>query len=150
MLQVYYAEVSKMIRENSREIKDLYISTTRRLLIIGIPLIIIPCLLAPFFFPLVFGEVWRDAGLYCLPLAILALANFVVSPTSMLSGYGFNHWTLIWDSSRTFLVLVSFYLIQVLSLPILVALFIYASVMAIMYVVNYLMNIRAITLYLKT
>lgn len=149
MLQVYYAEVSNMMRENSREIKNLYIATTRKLLLIGIPLIIIPCLLAPFFFPLIFGEQWKDAGIYCLPLAILALSNFVVSPTSMLSGYGFNHWTLIWDISRTILVFLTFSIIQVLSLPILIALFIYSSVMALMYGVNYLMNIRAISLYLQ-
>jgi O-antigen/teichoic acid export membrane protein len=149
MLQVYYAEVSNMMRENSKEIKNLYIATTRKLLLIGIPLIIIPCLLAPFFFPLIFGEQWKDAGIYCLPLAILALSNFVISPTSMLSGYGFNHWTLIWDISRTILVFLTFYIIQVLSLPVMIALFIYSSVMALMYGVNYLMNIRAISLYLQ-
>ncbi|MDD1698430.1 MAG: oligosaccharide flippase family protein [Methanoregula sp.] len=149
MLQVYYAEVSNMMRENSREIKNLYIATTRKLLLIGIPLIIIPCLLAPFFFPLIFGPQWKDAGWYCLPLAILALSNFVVSPTSMLSGYGFNHWTLIWDISRTLLVFASFYVIQVLALPIMMALLIYSSVMALMYGVNYLMNLRAISLYLQ-
>ncbi len=149
MLQVYYAEVSNMMRENSKEIKNLYIATTRKLFLLGIPLIIVPCLLAPFFFPLIFGELWRDAGLYCLPLAILALSNFIVSPTSMLSGYGFNHWTLIWDTSRTILVFVSFSVIQVLSLPVMIALFIYSSVMALMYGVNYLMNIRAISLYLQ-
>jgi O-antigen/teichoic acid export membrane protein len=117
--------------------------------LIGIPLIIIPCLLAPFFFPLIFGPQWKDAGWYCLPLAILALSNFVVSPTSMLSGYGFYHWTLIWDISRTLLVFASFYVIQILALPIMMALFIYASVMALMYGVNYLMNLRAISLYLQ-
>lgn len=149
MLQVYYAEVSNMMRENSREIKNIYISTTRKLFLIGIPLIIIPCLLAPFFFPLIFGELWRDAGFYCLPLAILALANFVVSPTSNMSVYGFNHWVLIWDVSRTILVFASFLLIQALSLPVMVALFIYAGVMAFMYGVNYLMNLKAISLYLQ-
>jgi O-antigen/teichoic acid export membrane protein len=149
MLQVYYAEVSNMMRENSQEIKNLYIATTRKLLLIGIPLIIIPCLLAPFFFPLIFGPQWKEAGMYCLPLAILALANFVVSPTSMLSGYGFNHWTLIWDISRTLLVFASFYVIQVLALPIMMALFIYSCVMAFMYGVNYLLNLKAISLYLQ-
>ena len=148
MGQVYYAELSNMMRENSKEIKNFYTSTTRKLFYIGIPLIIIPCLLAPFFFPLIFGSQWKDAGLYCLPLAILALANFVISPTSMLSAYGFNHWTLIWDTSRLLLVLFSFYIIQVLSLPIMIALFIYSSVMTLMYGINYLMNLRALDLYL--
>jgi O-antigen/teichoic acid export membrane protein len=149
MLQVYYAEVSNLMRENSREIKNLYLATTRKLFLVGIPLIIIPCLLAPFFFPVIFGAQWKDAGIYCLPLAILALSNFVISPTSMLSGYGFNHWALIWDIARTLLVFLTFYIIQVLALPVMMALFIYSSVMALMYGVNYLMNIRAISLYLQ-
>lgn len=149
LAQVYYAEVAKMMRENSQEIKKLYISTTRKLLIVGIPLIMIPCLLAPFIFPVIFGEIWKEAGFYCLPLSLVAIANFVISPTSMLSGYGFNHWALIWDISRTTLIFASFYVIQVFSLPVLSALFIYSSLMALMYGVNYLMNIRALSLYLE-
>ena len=67
----------------------------------------------------------------------------------MLSGYGFNHWALIWDIARTSLVFISFYIIQIFSLPIMSALFIYSSLMALMYGVNYLMNIRALSLYLE-
>jgi O-antigen/teichoic acid export membrane protein len=149
MNQVYYAEISDMIRDNSQEIKNLYISTTRKLLIVGIPLIMIPCLLAPFLFPIIFGDIWKDAGFYCLPLSMVAIANFVISPTSNLSAYGFNHWALMWDISRTILLFMSFWIIQLLSLQILIALFIYSSVMALMYGVNYLLNIRAIDLWLQ-
>ena len=149
MGQVYFAEVSKMTRENSRELKNLYLATTKKLLFIGTPLIIIPSLLAPFLFPVVFGPVWSEAGWYCLPLAIVAIANFVISPTSVLLCYGYNHWGLIWDVSRTLLVLFSFYWIQVLSLPVMIALFIYSIVMAVMYGVNYLLNIWAVDLHLQ-
>jgi O-antigen/teichoic acid export membrane protein len=147
--QVYYAEVSKMIREHSKEIKKLYISTTRKLLIVGIPLIMIPCLLAPLLFPIIFGDIWKEAGFYCLPLSLVAIANFVISPTSNLSGYGFNHWTLIWDIARTSLIFISFYLIQIFSLPVMSALFIYSSLMTLMYGINYLMNIRALNIFLE-
>ena len=150
MSQVYYAEVSHMLRENSREIKKLFISTTKKLLFIGIPLIIIPSLLAPFFFPIIFGESWNEAGFFCLPLAIMALSNFVVSPTSILSAYGFNHWSLMWDISRTFLIFISFSMVQFLSLPVLTALFIFSCLMACMYGVNYMMNLLAIDRYLET
>jgi O-antigen/teichoic acid export membrane protein len=149
MGQVYFAEVSKMTRENSRELKNLYLTTTKKLFFIGTPLIIIPSLLAPFLFPVVFGPVWSEAGWYCLPLAIVAIANFVISPTSVLLCYGYNHWGLIWDVSRTLLVLFSFYWIQVLSLPVMIALFIYSIVMAVMYGVNYLLNIWAVDLHLQ-
>jgi O-antigen/teichoic acid export membrane protein len=149
MTQVYYAEVSHLMRANSREIKKLFISTTKKLLFIGIPLIIIPSLLAPFFFPIIFGELWNEAGFFCLPLAIMALSNFVISPTSILGAYGYNHWVLIWDTSRTLLIFFCFYMVQVFSLPILTALFIFSCLMACMYGVNYLMNILAIDRYLE-
>ena len=144
MAQVYYAEVSNMMRENSNKIKELYLTTTRKLLILGTPLIGIPCLLAPLLFPLIFGEVWKEAGIYCLPLSLMALSNFVISPTSMLGGYGCNHWILMFDISRTALVFISFYLVQVFSLPVLSALFLYSIVMTLMYGVLYLLNVRAI------
>jgi O-antigen/teichoic acid export membrane protein len=149
MSQVYFAEVANLMRQNSRDIKKLYISTTAKLFKIGIPLIMIPCLLAPFLFPILFGEVWKDAGLYCLPLAIMAIAGFAISPTSMLSGYGFNHWQLLWDIFRTALIVISFYLIQLFALPVLSALLVYSSLMAVMYGISYLMNIHALNLYLK-
>jgi hypothetical protein len=78
----------------------------------------------------------------------MAVANFVISPTSMLSGYGFNHWALMFDISRTLIVFSSFLIIQIFSLPIMIALFIYSIVMTLMYGVNYLLNIRALNLYL--
>jgi O-antigen/teichoic acid export membrane protein len=149
MNQVYYAEVTSMMRENSREIKKLYIATTRKLFLVGLPLILIPSLLAPVLFPIIFGAAWQDAGFYCLPLAICALSNFVISPTSMLSGYGFNHWSLIWDVARTALVIISFFLIQLYSLPVMSALLIYSCTMAFMYGVSYLMNLRALDIYLE-
>jgi O-antigen/teichoic acid export membrane protein len=149
MGQVYFAEVASMMRENSREMKNLYISTTKKLFIIGIPLIMIPCLLAPVLFPLIFGEVWKDAGLYCLPLSIMALSGFAISPTSMLSGYGFNHWQLSWDIARTSLIFLGFIAVQIFSLPVLSALLVYSSLMAIMYGISYAMNIHALNLYLR-
>jgi O-antigen/teichoic acid export membrane protein len=150
MGQVYYAEASNMIRENSKDIKNMYISTTRKLLLLAIPFIMIPCLLAPFVFPLVFGSAWNEAGWYCFPLAIFAIANFVISPTTFLGGYGFNHWALIFHICRTSLVFIGFYIVQILSLSIISALFIYSTVMAFMYIVLYYMNLRAISLFLKT
>jgi O-antigen/teichoic acid export membrane protein len=149
MGQVYYAEVSNMIRENSKEIRSLYISITRKLLIISIPLIMIPCLLAPFIFPIVFGNAWNEAGWYCFPLAIFAIANFVISPTNFLGGFGFNYWLLIFQICRTLLVFIGFYIVQILSLSVISALFIYSIIMAFMYIVLYFLNLRAISLHIQ-
>jgi len=144
LAQVYYAEASHMIRENSPELLSLFKSTTKKLLLIGIPLIGIPSVIAPYIFPIIFGNVWRDAGYYCLPLTFTVIGGFVMSATTNLGGYGNNNWQLIFDFSRTMLVLGGFYLVTIFSLPVMTALLLYSSLMAIMYFVIYFMNIAAI------
>jgi O-antigen/teichoic acid export membrane protein len=144
LAQVYYAEASHMMRENSQELLVLFKSTTKKLLLIGIPLIGIPSVIAPFIFPIIFGGVWKEAGYFCLPLALAVLGGFVMSATSNLGGYGYNNWQMAWDFSRMLLVVGGFYLVALFSLPVMEALLIYSLVMMIMYYVSYLMNIVAI------
>ena len=110
----------------------------------------IPCILAPIVFPIFFGDVWKEAGFFCLPLSLVAISNFVISPTTILGGYGYNHWTLIWDISRTGLIFAGLCAAQIFSLPVISALFISSGTMTLMYGIMYLMNIRALDLYLGT
>ena len=144
MGQAYLGEASKMVREGSRELRSLYIKTVKHLSMIAIPLIGIPALCAPFIFPILFGEVWAEAGWYCWPLALMVIANFVVSPTSRLTIYGYNHWLLIWDFTRIIGVIISFYLSYLLKLPIMLTITAYALVMFVMYIVSALLNLKAI------
>ena len=144
LAQVYYAEASHMIRENSSELLFLFKSTTKKLLLIGIPLIGIPSIIAPYIFPIIFGEVWKDAGYYCLPLTLAVIGGFVMSATTNLGGYGYNHWMLAFDISRMLLILGGFYIVSFFSLTVMTALFLYSSLMGIMYLVIYFMNIAAI------
>ena len=144
MGQAYLGEASKMVREGSRELRSFYIKTVKHLSMIAIPLIGIPALCAPFIFPILFGEVWAEAGWYCWPLALMVIANFVVSPTSRLTIYGYNHWLLIWDFTRIIGVIISFYLSYLLKLPIMLTITAYALVMFVMYIVSALLNLKAI------
>ena len=144
MGQAYLGGASKMVQEGSRELRSFYIKTVKHLSMIAIPLIGIPALCAPFIFPILFGEVWAEAGWYCWPLALMVIANFVVSPTSRLTIYGYNHWLLIWDFTRIIGVIISFYLSYLLKLPIMLTITAYALVMFVMYIVSALLNLKAI------
>lgn len=145
MGQAYLGEASKMVREESRELRSLYVRTLRDLLIIALPLIGIPAICAPFVVPIIFGEAWADAGWYCWPLAFEAIAAFVVSSTSWLEIYSCNNWVLIWDVTRVVGILFGFYVCLLLELSPIIVISIYSIIMIFMYLVYILINLKAIS-----
>jgi len=142
--QAYLGEASKMVREGSRELLSLYVKTLRHLAVIGVPLIGIPALCAPFVFPVIFGNEWAEAGWYCLPLTLFVVPQFIASPIGYLSLYGYNNWSFIWNVSRFIGVVISFYLSYLLKLSIIMTLTMYGLVMAWMYVIGIILSLKAI------
>lgn len=147
MGQAYLGEASKMVREKSRELRSLYVRTLKHLTIIAIPLVGIPALCASFVFGFIFGEAWVEAGWYCWPLVLKVVSSFGVGSTTNLPIYGYNHWMLIWDVIRFIGILLGFYISQLLGLTVLVTLLIYSSIMALTYLLNIILNLKAISNY---
>lgn len=145
MGQAFLGEASKMVRERSRELRSMYVRTLKHLSIVAVPLIGIPALCAPFVVPFIFGEAWVEAGWYCWPLAVMAIAQFVVSPTSLLSIYGYNNWKLIWDLTRVGGVILGFYTAYFLELGIIFSLTLYALIMVAMYLILIIFVLKAIS-----
>jgi len=133
-----------MVRERSRELRSMYVRTLKHLSIVAVPLIGIPALCAPFIVPFIFGAEWAEAGWYCWPLAVMVIANFVISPTSHLQLYGYNRWVLIWDVARVIVVIIAFLLSYLLKLPIVMTITAYVLVMLGMYIVSIILNLKAI------
>ena len=147
MGQAYLGEASKMVRERSQGLRSLYVRTLKHLFVIGVPLIGIPALFAPFVVPFIFGGAWTEAGWYCWPLAVMTIASFVVSPTSFLHIYGFNHWQLMKDIARTVAVIAGFYVCHLLGVPVLTTLVVYSMIVVIMYIIMIGLNLRAICIF---
>ena len=147
--QVFYGESSEVFRQRSGEILSLYQKTTKKLFLFGAPLIFTGAIISPLVFPLIFGSAWKDAGMFALPLSIMIISQFVVSSTDRLELYGFNHWELAWNISRTVLVLSGFYLSSFFALPPVPTVMVFSSIMTGMYAVNYVLNIKAIRQVLK-
>jgi len=59
---------------------DIWQSTAKSLLLIGIPLYGTAILISPWLFPLLFGDAWAPAGHYGAVLAISAFFSFATSP----------------------------------------------------------------------
>lgn len=144
LAQVYLGEASKLVREDSSDLRSLYVATVRQLALVAVPSIGALALAAPFLTPVVFGGAWVDAGWYCLPLALMMIPQFVAAPTSRLTIYGYNHWTLIWDLTRVCGVIAGFSLSQYFRLSVMATLTVYAAIMLVMYLVNISLNLKAI------
>ena len=75
---------------------------------------------------------------------MMIISNFVVSSTDRLELYGFNHWELAWNISRTCMVLFVFYLSYIFALSPVLTVLVFSGIMTVMYGVNYILNIKAI------
>lgn len=142
--QAYFGEASKMVREESPKLLSMYLRTLKHLSMIAVPLIGIPALCAPVVVPIIFGEDWVEAGWYCWPLALMMIAGFAVSPISLLSIYGYNHWRLMWDVTRVVGTILGFIISQLLEWPILITLTFYAIIMFVMYISLVVLVLKAI------
>jgi O-antigen/teichoic acid export membrane protein len=147
--QVHFGEISALFRKNSPEILELYLKTTKRLFRFGAPVFFVGAIISPIVFPFIFGHAWKDAGIFCLPLSLMVLANFVVSSTDRLEMYGYNHWELMWNISRTVLVISGFFLAFLFHLSPIETILIYSLIMTIMYIVCYILNIKALKQIVK-
>jgi O-antigen/teichoic acid export membrane protein len=149
MSQVFIGESSEIFRTRSHEMLALYKDTTKKLFLFGAPLILAGAVISPLVFPLIFGSAWKDAGMFSLPLSTMVIGQFVISTTDRLELYGFNHWELAWNISRTFFVVIGFYLSYVFALPPVTTVLVFSSVLTVMYAVLYILNITAINRVVK-
>jgi len=144
MSQVYSAESSELFRKKSDEILTLYRNTTKKLFVYGAPIILFGAVLSPLLIPTIFGSAWKDAGTFVLPLSIMVIAQFVISPTDRLDFYGYNHWELAYNICRTFFVLSGFYLAYLFRLSPAATILVFSLIMTVMYIICYFLNIEAI------
>ena len=144
MAQVFLGELSILLHEKPNKIKNFYNLTIKNLFFIGLPLFLILAIITPLGFPLIFGDIWKDAGWYCIPLTMVAGSSFIVSSTSNLATYGYNHWQLGWDLFRFTIIVFVFYFAAYFHFSILIALSIYGLMMIATYVILYYLNLKAI------
>lgn len=78
--QAYYAEIARIGRRKPEEIYKITKSITKKLFLISIPPFLILFFFGPWLFQVIFGEVWREAGVFASILAIYLSTQFVCSP----------------------------------------------------------------------
>lgn len=134
--QVFMADAPALSRDNPRRLKHLFM----RSLIQLTKLAIIPCLLAflfsPQIFPLLFGQAWREAGVFMRLLSPMLFFSFLCYPfLSLLNLLEKQKWQLVWDVSRCFLTVGSFIFVHLLRGPATIAILLYSCIMSLMAVI---------------
>jgi teichuronic acid exporter len=98
---VYYQRVSESWAQGFN-FADIWRSTAKKLLLIGLPLYGVAILIMPWLFPLLFGNVWGPAGYYGAILAISAFFSFATSPMSWACLVVGAWWYVpLWHAART-------------------------------------------------
>lgn len=80
--QVYTSEAARLMREEPPGIRALFLRTTGRIARLGVVPSALVGVAAPFLFGPVFGDDWREAGIYTAILAPMYFLTLVASPTS--------------------------------------------------------------------
>ena len=109
--QVYFGRGASTLRENPAEVPRLTRLATSRLALYAAGPTALVALLAPWLFPIVFGEAWAQAGTFLALLAIGSFAQLVAAP----AGFVFvllerQDVALAWEVVRLLMVLAAPYL----------------------------------------
>jgi len=77
--QVYFGEVAATMNRDAGGLMVLFRGTMRRMFLLGLPLMLTAMAAGWFLFPLIFGRNWREAGIFVVALAPMALAQFTAA-----------------------------------------------------------------------
>lgn len=80
MSKAYYAEIASIGRNNPKKIRRITFDIQKKLFMVAIPITILVYSASEWVFVLVFGEVWRTAGIFASMLSPYLLLRFTSSP----------------------------------------------------------------------
>ena len=78
--KTFYGEIAKIGKNRPKDIYHITKSITKKLFLISLPPFLILLLLGPSLFEFVFGENWREAGVFASLLTIYLLLQFIYAP----------------------------------------------------------------------
>jgi O-antigen/teichoic acid export membrane protein len=143
--QVYTSEAAKLSRTDPQRLMCIFIKTTRRMLYLGLPPCVLFTIFAPWLFQAIFGDAWREAGVYARCLAFAFYASFINSPvTFTLSVLQRQRAQLAWDAVKLALTIVSIMLPHHFGYSARVAILVYGVAMTLMYGIHWTLSHYAI------
>jgi O-antigen/teichoic acid export membrane protein len=77
--QVYFGEFARRAKGDAGGLMPLFRGTVRRMFLLGLPLMLAAMAAGWFLFPVIFGPKWREAGVFVVGMAPMALAQFTAA-----------------------------------------------------------------------
>ncbi|MDW8146120.1 MAG: oligosaccharide flippase family protein [Roseiflexaceae bacterium] len=137
--QSFWAEAATLIKINRSALRDLYIKSTWRLMILSVPVSLV-ALCGPLYVEFIFGEEWHRAGYVLVALVPLLIGHITIPTLSHLVVHRRQHWQLIWDISRLAFLVLAITGCSSLNMSVEIAVLAASIVMFCMYLVLFWLN----------
>jgi O-antigen/teichoic acid export membrane protein len=148
--QVYSVEVARVANTEPAGMRSLFVKLMKKLALIGAIPYALVFMAGPWLFGFVFGEPWREAGIYARLLAVMHWVGFIAWPlTPTLNLLEEQTRQLWWDVGRLILTLACLCLPYYLGLPARLTIAAYGGAMFIGYVAHLFLSHRAIQTRIK-
>jgi len=143
--QVYFGEAARLPKDDPKAMRRLFLKLTGRLAITGgVPVAVI-CILAPWFFTLVFGPEWEMAGRYVQIMGVMFAVRFAIVPLfHTLNVLERQDLYFLWESVRLVLVVGSLLVVKTLGFSDIAGIVAYSLSMMTAYVVLWLITWKAL------
>lgn len=144
--QSFWAEAARLVRLDPSALAQLYCRNTVRLAWISLPLALI-ALAGPLYIGPLFGTTQWDAAGWILAASVpMLVGQTAISPLSHLIIHRKQHWQALWDIVRVLLLLATIECAAILGATFVTTVLCLSTMMALMYVMLMLMNLRALHL----
>lgn len=108
--QAYYAEIARIGRKDPEKIYNITKSITKKLFWVSIPPFCLLFLFGPRLFEIVFGDAWKEAGVFASILAVYLFAQFVCSPIVNVMNVFEKQWVFLKINCLRFMTIVLVFL----------------------------------------
>lgn len=139
VMDVFYAEIASLGKDNSKYIRSLTSKLIKKLLIIGVFPFIVLFIGGPFLFSIFFGPEWYEAGIFARILSIYVFASLVLSPVSKIfEVYEKQNYKLLIDVVSFIMVFTLFLFADIFMFGPYLTLLLFSIIMTILYIVTYI------------
>ncbi len=134
--QAYYAEIARIGKQSPGTIYQITKNVIRKLFLASIAPSLVLLLFGPWLFDVVFGAVWREAGVYTRILTLYLIAQFIYSPIAngIFNVFERQSMALMVNVSRVFLTLGVFLISYLISARPFLTLILYSVALTAQYV----------------